>query len=244
MQRAGPRAIDPWDGFLLVDKPSGPTSHDIVHRIRRQFRFDKVGHGGTLDPMATGLLIILVGRGTKLSNQVMGSDKTYEGVMRLGVATDTQDADGEVIEEKDCSAATREALEAEMKRWTGDVMQTPPMVSAIKKDGVPLYKLARKGQTVEREPRLLHIYEFALLDFTPPLASFRLRCTKGTYVRTLCADIGKALGCGGHLQSLRRTESGTFNVRDATPFDDLLKLDRDAVVARITPITAFRPQHA
>jgi tRNA pseudouridine55 synthase len=245
MNRPAPlRVLDPWDGLLLVDKPSGPTSHDIVAKIRRHFGFEKVGHGGTLDPMATGLLVILLGRGTKLSNQVMGSDKTYEGVMKLGVATDTQDADGDVIAERPFEGVTREALAAAMAKWTGDVMQTPPMVSAIKKNGVPLYKLARKGQTIEREPRLLHIYEFALLDFQPPLATFRLRCTKGTYARTLCSDVGDALGCGAHLGALRRTESGKLRVADATPLDALLAMSRDELTRLVRPITEFRLQDA
>ncbi|MFH0879197.1 MAG: tRNA pseudouridine(55) synthase TruB, partial [Lentisphaerota bacterium] len=165
---APPRDLDPYDGVLLVDKPSGPTSHDIVAQIRRHFSIKKVGHGGTLDPMATGLLVILTGRGTKLSESVMGFDKVYSGVMHLGITTDTQDVDGKVLEEKDASSITREMIQQEMSRRMGDQMQTPPMVSAIKMNGVPLYKLARKGQTVEREPRFIHIYRFSLLDFTPP----------------------------------------------------------------------------
>jgi tRNA pseudouridine55 synthase len=236
---APPRAPDPWDGVLLVDKPSGPTSHDIVAKIRRHFQIKKVGHGGTLDPMATGLLIILLGKGTKLSGQIMGSDKVYEGTMRLGISTDTQDADGQVLAERDASAVTREQLLEEMKKRTGDMHQVPPMVSAIKKDGVPLYKLARKGQTVEREPRFIHVYQFHLIDFAPPVATFRLRCTKGTYVRTLCSDIGDALGCGAHLASLRRTESGTFRLADAVTLDDLLRLNSAELTSRIIPPTAF-----
>jgi tRNA pseudouridine55 synthase len=234
--------MDPWDGLLLVDKPSGPTSHDLVDRIRRHFRFDKVGHGGTLDPMATGLLVILLGRGTKLSNVVMGADKTYEGVMRLGVATDSEDVDGRVVAEADPSGVAREQVEAAMKARTGDLMQTPPMVSAVKRDGVPLYKLARKGQTVEREPRLIHVYEFALLDFALPRARFRLRCSKGTYVRTLCADIGREIGCGAHLEELRRTQSGALKVADAVSLDELLKMDRDALAKRVIPIHQVRAE--
>ncbi len=237
---APPRAPDPLDGVLLVDKPTGPTSHDIVAKIRRHFQIKKVGHGGTLDPMATGLLIILLGKGTKLSGQIMGSDKVYEGTMRLGVATDTQDADGQVVAEHDPSGVTREQLLEEMKKRTGDMQQVPPMVSAIKKDGVPLYKLARKGQSVEREPRFIHVYQFHLVDFSPPVASFRLRCTKGTYVRTLCADIGEALGCGAHLASLRRTESGTFRLADAATLDDLLRLSVSELAGRVIPSTEFR----
>ncbi len=235
----GPRRPDP-DGLLLVDKPAGITSHDVVDRIRRRFRLDKTGHGGTLDPMATGLLILLLGRGTKLSERIMGSDKTYEGTLRLGMTTTTEDRDGEVVEERDWRGVTREALEAALARRTGDQMQTPPMVSAIKVEGVPLYKLARKGREVERKPRLIHVYDFALLEFVPPRAAFRLRCTKGTYVRTLCADIGAELGCGGFLDELRRTESGSFRVADAAPLADLLALDRASLEARVQPLTALR----
>jgi len=226
-----------FDGILLVDKPTGPTSHDIVDSIRRRFKFRKVGHGGTLDPQATGLLVILIGRGTKLSNRFMNSDKTYEGHMVLGVATDTQDSQGTVLEESDPSAVTREMVEAEMAKFRGDVMQTPPMVSAVKKNGVPLYKLARKGKTVERKPRLIHVYRFDLLEFEPPRVFFRLRCTKGTYVRTICADIGENLGCGAHLAELRRTESGSSNVAEALPIEQILAMDRDALQTHIVPVT-------
>lgn len=243
-KQSGPQSLDPWDGILLVDKPSGPTSHDIVDQIRRHFRFKKVGHGGTLDPAATGLLVILLGRGTKISNLIMGSDKTYEGVMKLGVATDTQDADGEILSARDFQHVTREQLEAEMKKWIGDVMQIPPMVSAIKKNGVPLYKLARKGETIEREPRLLHIYEFSILDFSPPLISFRLTCTKGTYVRTLCHDIGEALGCGGHLHSLRRIKSGRLHIDQASSMHDILQCNADQLIPKIMPLSEFSLQQA
>lgn len=233
------RGLEPWEGLLLVDKPSGPTSHDVVARIRRHFGIDKVGHGGTLDPAATGLLVILLGRGTKISNQVMGADKVYEGVMRLGIATDTQDGDGAVIAEQDPSSVTREMVQAEMKKWIGDVQQIPPMVSAIKKDGVPLYKLARKGQEIEREPRLLHIYEFAILDFELPNVKFRLHCTKGTYVRTLCHDIGQALGCGAHLSGLRRTKSGRLDVATAITMPKLLELNRDQLPPHVLTLNQY-----
>lgn len=236
----GPRNLDPWDGLLLVDKPGGMTSHDVVDRIRRTFRIRKVGHGGTLDPMATGLLIMLLGRGTKISNQIMGSDKVYEGTMHLGVATDTQDCDGEVLAEKDCSAVTADLIQQEMLKWTGDVQQIPPMVSAIKKDGVPLYKLARKGEVIEREPRHLHIYEFRLLDFVPPRCTFRLKCTKGTYVRTLCADIGASLGCGAHLAQLRRTRSGELDIAQSTPLAEILALDMEGLLKKVIPLHEVR----
>ena len=235
----GSRAFDLWDGLLLVDKPSGMTSHDVVARIRHHFRLRKVGHGGTLDPMATGLLVILLGRGTKLSNQVMGSDKTYEGVLQLGVSTDTQDCDGQVVAERDASGVTREALEEQMRLRVGDQMQTPPMVSAVKKGGVPLYKLARQGQVIEREPRLIHVYEFRLTGFEPPRATFVLRCTKGTYVRTLGADIGEALGCGAHLAALRRTVSGPLRVEDAIPLDRALASTPAELGTFVQPMNRF-----
>jgi len=234
-----PRRDDPCDGVLVVDKPSGPTSHDVVDRIRRDFGFKKVGHGGTLDPQATGLLIILIGRGTKLADRFTHSDKTYEGTLRLGIDTDSHDRDGTIVREADCSGVTREQLEAEMAKLTGDLLQVPPMVSAVKVDGVPLYRRARKGQTVEREPRLIHVYEFALLSFESPRAGFRVRCTKGTYVRKLCADVGAALGCGAHLETLRRTQSGAISIADALTMDKILAMDREALAKVIIPLRAF-----
>ena len=240
------QAPSPWslfDGLLLVDKPTGPTSHDIVHKIRKTFHIEKVGHGGTLDPNATGLLIILLGKGTKLSDQLMGGDKAYSGVMRLGRTTSSQDCDGETLEEKPWDLITREQVEAKMAELTGDLFQTPPMVSAIKVEGVPLYKLARKGQEVERKQRFIHIYKFALTEWAPPLVTFDVSCTKGTYVRTLAHDVGQALGCGACLDALRRTQSGAFDVKDALPFDDILKLTSDQLAARVIPCSrlAVRP---
>lgn len=229
---------DPFDGILLVDKPAGPTSHDVVDRIRRHFRLKKVGHGGTLDPAATGLLVILLGRGTRLSERLMSSDKTYEGILRLGAATDTQDAAGTVLRQGDPSAVTRETLEREMAAFRGDLYQTPPMVSAVKQGGVALYKLARRGEEVERKPRLIHIYEFRLLTFALPDASFVLKCTKGTYVRTICHDIGERLGCGAHLAQLRRTVCGNFSLNEAVAFDALLGMEQ------IQLLDIVRPMHA
>lgn len=237
--RRAAHRTDPFDGILLVDKPSGYTSHDVVAKLRHHFRLRKVGHGGTLDPMATGLLIILLGRGTKLSQRIMGTDKDYEGAMKLGVTTDTQDADGIVLEEKDSTHITREQLRTEMEKRRGDQMQTPPMVSAIKKNGVPLYKLARKGREVERDARLIHVYRFDLLDFDPPHARFHLKCTKGTYVRTLCADIGDALACGAHLAELRRTGIGNLHVDHARKLDDLLNESLEQLGERVIPLHAF-----
>ncbi len=226
----------PLDGVLLVDKPAGPTSHDVVHRIRKTFRIDKVGHGGTLDPNATGLLVILIGKGTKLSDRIMGGDKAYTGEMRLGRTTSTQDCEGETLEEKPWQDVTREQVEAQMAALTGDLFQTPPMVSAIKIDGVPLYKLARKGQEVERKPRFIHVYRMTLKIWAPPLVTFDVLCTKGTYVRTLAHDLGQALGCGACLDNLRRTESGAFHVNDALPLDEIRALTPDQLAARVIPL--------
>ena len=227
------------DGLLLVDKPSGPTSHDVVAQIRRRFRIPKVGHGGTLDPMATGLLVILLGKGTKISDRVMGHDKTYEATLRLGIETDSQDADGQVVAEKDAAAITAEQVAAQMKARLGDQMQMPPMVSAIKIQGVPLYKLARKGETVERPAKLIHVYRFDLLDFTPPDVRFVVECTKGTYVRTLAHDVGQSLGVGAHLVQLRRTKIGQLDVARAHPLADLL--EAPALDGKIIPLAAALP---
>ncbi len=236
------RASDPFDGVLLVDKCAGPTSHDVVDLVRNQFRLPKVGHGGTLDPGATGLLLLLLGRATKISQLVMSTDKTYEGTLDLGVTTDTHDADGEVLQRREANGVTAATLEAEMRKWVGDVEQIPPMVSAIKKDGVALYKMARKGQEIEREPRLLHIFEFALLRFENQRAWFRTRCSKGTYVRTLCHDVGEGLGCGAYMRTLHRTRSGDFNVADAVRFEDLATFTRDDLRAHIRPLHTIRLQ--
>ena len=227
---------DPFDGVLLVDKPSGMTSHDVVDRIRRRFRFDKVGHAGTLDPQCTGLLVLMLGRATKLANTLMGHDKIYLGTMRFGVVTDTQDAQGRVLGEADPSGVTSDAVQEKMRAMQGDLMHTPPMVSAVKKDGVPLYKLARAGKVVERTPKLVHIYEFRLIGFELPRADFFLRCSKGVYVRTLCSEIGESLGCGAMLEALRRTQSGHFKLDDAAPLSELQDLTREELKSRIIPL--------
>ncbi len=239
LPNTGPAAAASLDGVLLVDKPVGPTSHDIVAAIRRTFRIPKVGHGGTLDPNATGLLVILLGRGTALSSRIMGGDKCYSGVMLFGRTTNSQDIDGEVVEEKPVGDLTAAQIEEQMRQLLGDTYQMPPMVSAIKVEGVPLYKLARKGQTIEREPRLVHVYRFRLLSYEAPRATFEVVCTKGTYVRTLCHDIGQKLGCGACLEALRRTQSGALRVSEALPFDQILRLPREALAQRVIPYYAY-----
>ena len=229
-------AMDPLDGMLVVDKPTGPTSHDIVNAVRRTFQIEKVGHGGTLDPMATGVLILLLGRATKMSEQLIGADKEYEGTMRLGIATDSHDADGAVVCEADPGGVTEAGLREAMKKLTGDLWQMPPMVSAVKVNGRPLYKSARKGLEVERKARLIHVYEFRLLAFRTPEADFRVRSTKGTYIRKLAADVGDALGCGAHLSRLRRTACGDTRVEAALPLDEILKMDRATLAQRVIPM--------
>ncbi|MCU0771871.1 MAG: tRNA pseudouridine(55) synthase TruB [Verrucomicrobia bacterium] len=227
--------FSPLDGALLIDKPAGPTSHDVVDAIRRKFGIKKVGHCGTLDPNATGLLIIVLGRGTKLSEKLMSDDKVYEGTARFGETTNSYDADGERVSSLPVPPLTADQLNEAAKAFVGDLMQTPPMVSAIKKNGVPLYKLARKGVEVEREPRLVHVYSFRFSAYAEPLGSFRVACTKGTYVRSLVHDLGQNLGCGAHLASLRRSASGKFNVQDAQPLDRVLQWSGSELEAHVIP---------
>ena len=226
------------NGILLVDKPAGMTSHDVVNAVRKMFNIKKAGHGGTLDPSATGLLVLLIGAGTKLSDRIMGHDKTYSGVMHLGKTTATQDADGEILSEKSIEGITEADVLEAVSTFKGDLYQLPPMVSALKKDGVPLYKLARQGQEVERTPRLIHIYDFKVTEFGMPESQIFVKCTKGTYVRTLCHDVGEKLGCGGILQSLRRLQSGKFSVENAIPFATLKETPRADFAKLILPLSA------
>jgi tRNA pseudouridine55 synthase len=212
------------DGAILIDKPAGPTSHDVVDAIRRQFNIKKVGHCGTLDPGATGLLIIVLGRGTKLSEKLMSDDKVYEGTIKLGETTESYDADGELTGSLPVPPFTLNELNEAAAQFLGDQMQTPPMVSAVKKAGVPLYKLARKGVEVQREPRLIHIFSFRVSAYQEPSAHFRLACTKGTYVRSVAHELGQKLGCGAHLASLRRIASGMFDIAQAKPLAEVLAL--------------------
>jgi tRNA pseudouridine55 synthase len=206
-----------------------------VDAIRDQFGIKKAGHCGTLDPGATGLLIIVLGRGTKLSERFMSSDKVYEGAMKFGETTDSYDAGGQLVASLPVPALTLDQLNAEAERFEGDQMQLPPMVSAVKKDGVPLYKLARKGLEVERKERLIHIYRFRFSDYQEPMGWFRVACTKGTYVRALAHDLGQKLGCGAHLKSLRRTAAGKFDVADAVPLEDLMKWRQADLEPRVIP---------
>jgi tRNA pseudouridine55 synthase len=229
------RAFDPLDGALLIDKPAGPTSHDIVEQIRGQFRIQKVGHCGTLDPCATGLLVLLLGRGTKLSEKLMADDKVYSGTIKLGESTSSYDADGELTASLPVPPLTLEQLNEGGGSFVGDQLQTPPMVSAVKIGGVPLYKMARKGVEVERKPRLIHIYSFQFTGYEEPLARFRIACTKGTYVRAIAHELGQKIGCGAHLLTLRRLVSGKFDVADALAFEQAMNLSPLELQKRVIP---------
>ena len=231
------------EGVLLIDKPSGMTSHDVVDRVRRVLRMKRIGHAGTLDPMATGLLIILVGKATRLSQFLMSLDKEYEGTIKLGETTDTQDADGDVQATRLVPALTEAQLLDAMKTFIGDQYQIPPMFSAKKLAGVPLYKLARKGQEVEREPRFIRVSAFELRRFALPEFDIRLRCSKGTYVRTIAHDLGEKIGCGAHLSALRRTATDRFNISQAVPLAQLETMEPAAIRPHLLSSYEAAPGH-
>lgn len=229
-----------FDGALLVDKPSEWTSHDVVAKVRNYFRLEKVGHCGTLDPMATGLLILVLGKATRMSERFMSADKVYDGTLRLGETTDSYDADGELTATRPVPALTLGDLNECAEHFLGDLQQVPPMVSAKKIQGTALYKLARKGMEVPREPRLVHVHTYHFSDYEEPFAYFRVSCSKGTYVRALAHELGERLGCGAHLTALRRVGSGRFDVADAIPLPELLALDKAAMAARVIPLVRLR----
>jgi tRNA pseudouridine55 synthase len=229
------------EGVLLVDKPTGFTSHDVVARLRRKLAMKRIGHAGTLDPMATGLLVILVGKATRISQYLTNLDKEYEGTIELGKVTNSQDADGEVLETRPVPPLTAEQVRAAMQTFLGDQYQTPPMFSAIKVGGVPLYKLARKGEDVAREPRFIRVASYELTRFAPPHLDFRLRCSKGTYVRTLAHDLGQKLGCGAHLCALRRTATDRLRIDAALPLGDIEALPLAEIERRLLPVHAVVP---
>jgi tRNA pseudouridine55 synthase len=223
----------PYDGVLLIDKGPGMTSHDVVAIVRNRLETQKVGHCGTLDPFATGLLLVVVGRGTKIQDLLMSEDKEYVGTMKLGEVTDTQDRDGEILESHEVGVLDRAAISAAFAKFHGDFYQTPPMVSAIKKDGVPLYKLAREGKVVDREPRFVHVYAHEIREVRAQEIDFRVICSKGFYVRTYAHEIGKELGCGAHLAALRRTKSGRFTVEGALTIQALKTNSKDSIANQI-----------
>lgn len=220
-------SIQTPSGVLLVDKAQDMTSHDVVAIARRSLGIKKIGHCGTLDPMATGLLMLVVGKATKLQDKLMCEHKEYVGTLTLGVETSSQDAMGEVVAEYSVDGVTEQAVRAAFDRFDGAFEQIPPMVSAIKKNGVPLYKLARKGQEVVREPRPVEVFGHQISRVAVPEVDFTVQCSKGFYVRSYAYDIGKALGCGAHLSALRRTRSGAFTLERAITVDTLKTAPRE-----------------
>ncbi len=213
------------NGIVIVDKPQGWTSQDVTARLRRVFDTRRIGHGGTLDPMATGVLPVFVGRATRGVEFFEHAEKTYETVLRLGIATDTEDITGTVLAERPVDV-TAQAVEQALKAFRGDILQVPPMYSALKVNGQKLYDLARKGREVERQPRPITIHELTLLGMDGADVRLRVRCSKGTYIRTLCKDIGETLGCGGAMAQLRRIQAGEYTTEEAVPLETLLTAEK------------------
>ena len=203
------------DGVIVIRKEKGFTSHDVVAKLRGILHMKKIGHTGTLDPDAEGVLPVALGKATRLVDMITDKEKTYEAVMRLGVVTDTQDMSGTVLSQTTELSVTEEELCTVVSSFVGDYMQVPPMYSALKVNGKKLYELAREGKTVERKPRPVRFYEIEILDISFPLVRFRVTCSKGTYIRTLCNDIGEKLGCGGAMEELLRTQSGNFTLEES-----------------------------
>ena len=219
------------NGIVIIDKPQGWTSQDVTARLRRVFNTRRIGHGGTLDPMATGVLPVFVGRATRGVEFFEHAEKTYETVLRLGITTDTEDISGTVLTEQD-AFVTGEQLEKVLDQFRGDIMQVPPMYSALKINGQKLVDLARKGKEVERKPRPITIHELTLLGMEADGIRLRVRCSKGTYIRTLCKDIGEALGCGGCMAALRRVQAGEYTIGEAVPLLELLEMEQPEQVLR------------
>ncbi len=209
------------NGFVLVNKPSGMTSHDVVARVRRKFHMKRVGHAGTLDPLATGVLVILLGRSTKLFKEFESYDKAYKATLILGTKTSTADIEGQVIQQMDYSSLTREQFENILPEFRGDIKQVPPMVSAIKVNGKRLYELARKGIQVKRDPRLIKIHDLQLVSFEPPRVTLSIECSKGTYVRQLAEDIAEKLHNVACIAEIERTKVGPFSITETVSLDDL-----------------------
>ena len=209
------------NGIVIIDKPAGWTSNDVVSKLRGVLHTKRIGHGGTLDPMATGVLPVFVGRATRGVEFFEHAEKTYETVLRLGITTDTEDITGTVLTQQE-AFVTGEMLEDVLSRFRGEILQVPPMYSALKINGQKLYDLARKGKEVERQPRPITIHELTLLGMEADSIRLRVRCSKGTYIRTLCKDIGEALGCGGCMAALRRVQAGEYSIAEAIPLAQLI----------------------
>ena len=227
------------DGILLVDKPSGITSFRVVDRLKKRFSLRKAGHGGSLDPMATGLLVVLINRGTKQASALLAGDKEYLATILMGTETDSQDITGRVTRKVDKISLGREAIEEILERFRGEIRQVPPMVSALKHRGERLYAIARRGEEVPRPPRTVIISELTMLDLSGLYLKIKIRCSKGTYIRTLSYDLGRILGCGACLAALRRTAVGPFRLADAYPLSKLLAGSREELASRIISIKNF-----
>ena len=210
-----------FQGIVLVNKPAGITSHDVVGFVRRTFKMRRVGHAGTLDPMATGVLVILLGSSTKLFDKFVAFDKTYRATLRLGLKTTTADITGQVLLERPYDGIDEDAIKKVFMQFTGDIEQKPPMVSAVKHQGERLYKIARQGLEVERTARKVRIDELRILQYQPPDVEFLMSCSKGTYVRQLAEDVGEVLGCGACISQIERTKVGPFDIKDATDLENL-----------------------
>ena len=228
------------NGIVIVDKPSGWTSQDVVARLRRVFGTRRIGHGGTLDPMATGVLPVFVDRATRGVEFFEHAEKTYEATLRLGITTDTEDISGTVLTRQEVQVTEAEFLAA-LEAFRGDILQVPPMYSALKVNGQKLCDLARKGKEVERKPRPITIHELTCLSFAGETARLRIRCSKGTYIRTLCKDIGQALDCGGCMEALRRTSAGAYTIEEAVPLQALLEAPDPGVYLR--PVDSMFAQY-
>ena len=237
------------NGIVIIDKPQGWTSQDVTARLRRVFNTRRIGHGGTLDPLATGVLPVFVDRATRGVEFFEHAEKTYETVLQLGITTDTEDITGTVLTEQD-AFVTASQLEEVLETFRGDIMQVPPMYSALKVNGQKLYELARKGREVERQPRPVTIHELTLLGMEADGIRLRVRCSKGTYIRTLCKDIGQALGCGGCMKELRRVQAGEYTIEEAVPLEELLASEDpgaylrpvDSMFANYPPVTLTENQ--
>jgi len=225
-------------GIIVIDKPEGMTSARVVARVKKLFNARKAGHAGTLDPFATGVTVCCINQATKLAQFFLHGSKKYEAVLFLGIETDTQDLTGKVVSRSDIqpSLLSEDKIYSVFQKFKGEILQAPPVYSALKHKGVPLYKLARKGNPVQKDARTVFILSLDILHINLPEIHFKVSCSGGTYIRTLCADIGAALGCGGHLKRLRRTESSGFNIRDAVRYSEL-ESSADELAARIIPMT-------
>ena len=227
------------NGILVVDKPAGISSNDVVQQAKRLFGAQKVGHTGSLDPLATGVLPLCFGEATKFSQYLLDADKKYWAQVRLGITTETADADGEVIAQADTSGITESQVTAALETFVGESEQRPSMYSALKHQGQPLYKLARQGIEVERAPRRISIYSAELLQFSEASIELRVHCSKGTYIRSLAEDLGAALGCGGHVSALRRLAAGPYEEAQATTLDELREVgDVREMDALLLPVSS------